>query len=95
MACLHSPNTDQILDDNFPLKRRQLSLGHIGRRPSYTKNEKLSSGTIALAPLRSSTGNLPSPGAQEGNQHPDRTQLRLILPTVIVAAPSPPDFSNR
>ena len=54
-------------------KRRQNSLGHIGRRPSYS----LSPGPACSAPLRSSTGDLPC--------QVDRVRLNQVLPTVVVA----------
>ena len=82
------------------ITRRQLSLGHISRRSSHSKvtTTSLHPGVGSIPILGGSTGNLSSssssPGvAKKGSacKHVDRAQLRLVLPTVVVAAPTPPD----
>ena len=82
------------------ITRRQLSLGHISRRSSHSKviTTSIYHAVGSVPSLGGSTGNIStstsSPGVvMTGSvcNHLKRAQLRLVLPTVVVAGPSPPD----
>ena len=92
-----------VLDNVVPV-RRQKSVGHLSRRSSYSRTfsslHPTSHGTGSH--LGGSTGNISfscSSPSKAGNQDTttttrDRSKLRLVLPTVVVAAPTPPDIKR-